>query len=165
MIRTSEDIRVQMGTYDEGKCEMIVLIPIKRASWCSKEAGQVKPGTQHLHSFRLSTPVPLALYHLLLIFLLRSIISIQCQFSPENAPSDCALFNHWCMGRRILSSKCSWRKNLSVFSKNLFGELNSIRRIHSSQHQSQHQKHVWLLKFNWFYKNPIWNKKTLVDGR
>ena len=28
--------------------------------------------------------------YLLLLLLLRSIISIQCQFSPENAPSDCA---------------------------------------------------------------------------
>ena len=32
----------------------------------------------------------LGLYLLLLLLLLRSIISIQCQFSPENAPSDCA---------------------------------------------------------------------------
>ena len=123
---------------DKDKCR-IILLPIKRASWCrSKEAGQVKPGTQHLPSFRLSTPVPEP-------YTSSSFCSCCGQLLLSNANSvqkmhlqtvsfQLLMYGPYIVRRTILSRKCSWkrkRKISSVFCKKVFGELNSIRRIHS----------------------------------
>ena len=68
---------------------------------------------------------------LLLLLLLRLIISIQCQFSPENAPSDCAfsITDVWAVESQ--PGNAAEISSFSAFSKKIFGELNSIRRIHS----------------------------------
>ena len=63
------------------------------------------------------------------------------------------LFNHWCMGRRILARKCSWDFFFFSFQqkdiwRTEFNQTDSF--ITESGH-----KNVWLLKFNWFHKTLV----------
>ena len=91
--------------------------------------------------------------YLLLLLLLRSIISIQCQFSPENAPSDCAfsITDVWAV--QSYQGNAAEQKILIRFLQTNIWRTE-FNQTDSFITESRH-KNVWLLKFNWFHKTLV----------